>query len=790
MPKNAIPFAVLALLTLVAGYVWWPGGGEVDAGTGAGGAPVAQATEAQVQPDAPATAASDEVDDSASRQKAGEELVQIEVREADGSASVRRRLELQLEYEGRFGSVLDGNSGDDGIWAFEVATLQENLDELRLAAGSFACRVAVIDPSARTVVTAEPFDPATTRHLILELPARAGALVRVEGYPGVYPQLTSGREERFAPGVRRLQGVQLADGWWRFEPLALNEEWTVTLWHGDVDEQSGVVHGGLNTTLPRHYFTGPTQVGEFVRTTVRPGAGPGFTGRFVDEQGEPFRFLTRQRDSMVMAVGSRARPRRAHFHWLTLFPDGRFVSRPQDGQWHDDQSLADFDSLQVVWDDRGGRFQRGTDGEPGDPRLEVERAATVPLDLPPDANFMDLGDLVLAADGSLLEVLVRGPDGEPWQGASVRVELVYDTDRGERTSVVPVRRSHQTDAMGLARVFAPSWDWVAEFGASERLRSIFGKPSHGRVTVSAAGSSEVVRDFELQDERVEVQLARAGQLAGSIVVPSGVTFSQVSVCVVPPGVAVEDGDPLAIARLRGGLEPGQFQLNGIPPGRVDVVVTLNGANWELVRIPNVLIEPGSENRPPELADFDLQQHLRLVDLRLGFGEAAPSGPSFTILVCQREHGDALRAAVQIDPTEVNLIPLPAGVSTWSGTLRISGYRTVPLQRIEAGPWEIEMSPLHDVRFTVSALEGVDREQWSVYIRPLEESDQGYLREEIRMKPGQDAFMIPGAGQFELHWQKTVGPDRQDVGTTVLLLSEAQLAAGVVDLTPPAELLPR
>lgn len=683
---------------------------------------------------------------------------------------------------------VQANSGREGFFQLSLPEMQALAERRRMKISWSRCQLAVVDSHAADPVAVIEVDLEQERLVVLQLPLRAGALVRAAHYGNsIYPQVEPGKIETFSPGSRPIGGVRLPNGWWRFEPLELGREWTVTFWHGEVEPEVGQPSGGSNTALPRHYFSGPVRAGEFVHVEVPAQAGPALAGRLVDEQGEPFALRAGENNSLLVAVSSSKQPRRDFFCWSTLLADGRFIARPIDGQWREDQSMSDFDRVDLIWNPRASSVNLGP-GEPErDARLELRRGSGRSFRLAQGENFVELGDVVLASEGALFEVRVTGPDGLPVHGASVKVELVFETARGERTRSLPGDAAVFTELDGVAKFFLPSWEWAAAFGSSDSLRSGFGAPQHGRLTANAPDSPTVSMEFDLAMDSIEVQLIHAGTLAGSIQLPDSGLISGVSVMATDPGVPFSRSNTIAYARLRN--EDDQlpsFRLPSLRPGPVDVVISLANSNWELARIADVLVEPGIDREPAELQAIDLASQLRIVDLELRENEQLLQGRHSAFLKCRGSQDRLWQLGLSVSERSTVPVPLPSDCESWTGSLRIDGYRTVPLQDVPPGSFRVNLERLQTLELRVPALAAKDADDWSVALRLGEGSE--YQSSDLRPNAGIGRYFVPGPGSYVLQWWDRSGLELVQLDGGTIELTQAQLEQGWIELVPPAALL--
>jgi hypothetical protein len=375
------------------------------------------------------------------------------------------------------------------------------------------------------------------------------------------------------------------------------------------------------------------------------------------------------------------------------------------------------------------------DGRP----LLAERALPVPL----PAGEIDLGDVTLAGAPVIFAGRVVDAAGEPVYWMMADLALICRQDSGPYVCGWPMRATSDHDGRFACYGRVPDGEYALSVFGQGYLRSPF------------------VR-LRLGDEHVEVVVRRPGSIAGALVLGEGVPASWFRI--VADGPAARPADDLPTETNRVEVTPrlgGEFALDGLRPGEVDVRIELAGGGAVLV-VEDVRVHDGAETRDPRLAAIDLSKLIGLfrLSVRAPDGSAPPRG-----LVLVRAPGDeAIERALEILDGELAFAAAHGAVDV---DVLVPGYRAARVDGLR-GAREVVLEP--GIEVTLRLADGVELPPDPVELRmglvPRELSELHEL--EVVTPAGEPAQLA----FYQLANLPVVGPARQ---VTVILPWEGAFA---------------
>jgi hypothetical protein len=271
--------------------------------------------------------------------------------------------------------------------------------------------------------------------------------------------------------------------------------------------------------------------------------------------------------------------------------------------------------------DGAGRFRcaidlRGVDAPPSLALLAAatatDAARTADVALPvPGPDGLDLGEVELRVAVRIASGRVVDGANEPVEGASVRAEVGERDERGRmRWAHADSMQPSVSDGAGRFEVrgFAP---------ATGEVRLIATKP--GWIDTGPVMALPGAEDLVLR-------LERTSAVAGRLLLGQGVEpgLLQVRAFWLRPDPLGGELRRNSAGTLEGG---GAFEIANVPPGRVDVEVTLAGMGRPLEVVRDVLVRGGEVARDRRLDPLDLTGDLFAYRIEVvdGLGQPVSSG---------------------------------------------------------------------------------------------------------------------------------------------------------------------
>lgn len=614
--------------------------------------------------------------------------------------------------------------------------------------GSLKVRVGIWSEATRSIVAAQVVDLRETKSVELTAPPLTGLKLRLEDFPeGMAPRLSAVD----APQLRDFQalGWLQDDGTWLFQDLPVGIEWEVRFAWVDLSRGPDRVRYRRPSKLPTQRVQGPRLSGEVIAQSLWFPTRIAWRGQLVAQDGAPFDFYLQVSGVLrghALAQGSAHQSIEIK---IESDDEGHFLAMRADGS-----ELTGLEQLHLSWYPAKTTYLSSAQEEGLHPMGATVRLAEFSED-------RQLGQVRLSSEATTLVVQVRDPKGEGLYDAGVTVG----------PAGAPPTEHLATDAFGIARFVEAPWRLTAA-GASSR-----------RVVVRVDRYVEVTRDIPYSQSELEIELERAGSVTGSC--RNAPTSEPFWVHVVPAGVALEDADPLRSERLeRSELRDVVFDLDGIKPGLVDVVFSWSTQDWEVLRIPGIVVESGTTVRPEVLQAIDFGQRIRWLEL-------VPRGERLKLLslggptVSTTQSGRELIAHEVHGRGESLWIPFTEAQSSWSGTLRFRFFQDVKLQGLAPGRHEIELKERRSIQLVAPSVDFSRDGTWAVDLVLW-----GALDEEppdgVDLERGEDgAFLyVGGPRQVTLYWYRMSEDLYEYEGSTKIDVTESTLEVGEIQVEPP------
>lgn len=625
------------------------------------------------------------------------------------------------------------------------------------------------------------FAPEEPGPIRFELDGHGEILLRITGAPGGWePSLHAAAKDM------SLNGTKQEDGSWLFDRVPLDCQFEARSIITSLDRR---VRGSSDMSVAD--MAGPTVPGERVVIERAFTFPPGYVGRFIAPVGltmdeifsEANRGIGRAEILVEMDEGYH---QPAVWGPAAIFPGGEFWV----GSERASPPNAPQDSAKGFrWQFYGSPRAMGESVDAPDNVLLWAEALER---LPAADAVVDLGEVPIHYGKTLLEVHVVDGQGQPVEGVGVEVSGGGQVEWNGQTVRFQASYPYQipTDADGIARVQHRDWQQGLQLIRSVQVESL-------EVTVSHESATEVKRTIPATQTRLDVVLASAGSIAGSVLEHHGVDLAYVSI--VPPGTpwsrnAEVEGTESAYADFRRRPKPvrAEWELKAVPAGTYDVVVRSSTAKRdELVRIPGVVVAAGEVTRDPRLEDIRLEGAVDLLELRF-FDEEGR----------QMDHSDRERFAPTVwvhasaggasggNPTWVDgqaAFVLPLG-----GTLDLSvsaeGWEWQPLGEIGGGVHEVRM---RQARRATLVLEGWEPLPEGVSLDLSIRRPEGLLdRTRVRgVTEAEVATNLPCAGELSVSWTIRIGRSGRTVARSVLVVPESMpREGGRLTLPIPQEVL--
>jgi hypothetical protein len=473
-------------------------------------------------------------------------------------------------------------------------------------------------------------------------------------------------------------------------------------------------------------------------------------GRLVFPDGTPYPYAF-ERDSLSFtALTSHPEMPLVRFDHEIL-ADGRFAARPRPrvGVEFDLSQLEDFC---VRFIPEAERLHSGFES------LPIQHSAMAQVDPRAiiAAGGSDLGELTLGSLPPLMHLRVIDVAGEPIHGASVFVEhfLPGRTLPGEWR-----RRSdsydQRTDKNG--DLFLTGRDW-ADFFRYRPLGRGFPDATFEsvRVRLNHPDHAPIYVEIDTDQFEHELRMPAAGGLNCEIVNYS--VAEDLRIGVVRPGEAPHPTAwGLFSRRLR--AKTSSYQVRSMLAGEVDVVITGQIGERELLRIPNVRIPANGESSDPRLMAIDFDRDLDWLELELAWPDGGAVTPE------QLEEWNPgfryrLRNGIAMVACSVGdgflRIPMPVG-GTLNGWVELGDMRTIHIQEESAGRRAVVVKPSLVLEWKYAGADEIPRRlDWSMQL--VAPTKLTLIRQVGPFPDGRWTAALPESGEYTLEWSATLEGD--------------------------------
>lgn len=643
--------------------------------------------------------------------------------------------------------------------------------------------IGVWDWRTRGFSVEQAVELSELRQISFVVPSESAILVQLVDLPSTLgPRIDS--VDGFASA---MNGVLGDGGWWRFQDVPLGHAWEISIVRGKLNTELGMISRPTSTKLPTQLISGPAVPGEIIRSAYRLSDHPCILGRLVDEQGQELKSFDRAAAGLRVAAFGAHSNHDDEILRVEALEGGKFalVSHRQV------TDLSLLSSLHFDW--QPSRVSRQTQSEILSPSMQVVRSGTA--EIPPMSPSIQLGDVVLRAQASLLDVIVENESGEPVQGARVSVDIqtTWDTSKPqawmfeESIDLLPVL---ETQADGRVRFTASSWDEVVRFSSRGQARLDNGGPFELFVNVEADGYCDSSKVITPGTPLMRVRLAAAVDLVGAVV-SSSTESMELTVAAVPAGSDSLSVDPLSLDYLYVQETGATFQLEKVPVGTVDLVIYWSHATprsggfaWPIARIRGIELGLEEEGLSKTLPTIPLDPLIHWVQVDLG---DAAREQGLRSMFIDLEHparpDDPLTCGVEV-ALGIARVPLPEGVSTWTGSIHAEGFARTDVQRLSAGRHQVNLvsKPTIEIEFRLANQPRC--KDWILLVgRGFGSSN---FEDERFFRSGSDAMTtwVEGPGTLRCAWFSMENATGFESIDNEFEVTEADIERGYVVITPP------
>lgn len=368
----------------------------------------------------------------------------------------------------------------------------------------------------------------------------------------------------------------------------------------------------------------------------------------------------------------------------------------------------------------------------------------------------DLGELRIGSVPPLMQISVVDVDGLPVEGARVFIEYYIPgrTLPGEWRRVLGVdpQRTDQTGRVDLvARDWADYFNY-RPFGRGfpdAEFRSI-------RVRLNHPDHAPVYTELSTDQFEHQVRMPAAGVLICGI--ESEAVAEDLRIGVVRPGEAPHSTAwGLFSRRLRPSVS--YYEVRSMLAGEVDVVITSQIGDRELLRIPNVQIPANEHTSDPRLMEIDLERDLGWVELSISWPDGRLASTEELEEWSPKYRYRMRGGIVSVDCSIVDgVVRIPVAKSgALQGWLELEGMQSVLLQDEPAGRKSVvARHPLVlEWRF-----EGADqiarRLDWSMQL--VAPTKLAAIRQVGPYPDGRWTAVLPEPGEYRLEWVASLEGD--------------------------------
>lgn len=640
--------------------------------------------------------------------------------------------------------------------------------------------IGVWDWRARGFSVEQTVELSELRKISFVVPTESAILVQLVDLPSTLgPRIDS--VDGFASA---MNGVLGDDGWWRFQDVPLGHAWEISIVRGKLNTELGMISRPTSTKLPTQLISGPAVPGEIIRSAYRLSDHPCILGRLVDEQGQELKSFDHAAAGLRVAAFGAHSNHDDEILRVEALEGGKFalVSHRQAAD------LSLLSSLHFDW--QPSRVSRQTQSEILSPSMQVVRSGTA--EIPPMSPSIQLGDVVLRAQASLLDVIVENESGEPVQGARVSVDIqtTWDTSKPQAwmfEESIDLLPALETQADGRVRFTASSWDEVVQFSSRGQARLDNGGPFEFYVNIEADGYCEASKRVVPGTQVIRVQLGYSGDLVGEVVSPFTESM-ELTVAAIPAGGDSLSIEPLCLDQIHMRNPGATFHLNKVPVGTVDVVIYWpnyglhsESGMWPIARVRGIEVR-AEEWQLPNVQAIQLDQLARWVQVDLGQAVRDLNSRSMRVSLEHPARPDrALTCQVRI-VNGVARVPLPEGVSTWTGSIQVDGLEEIAVRRLSPGRHNVFLEPAQTIELRLARQPHC--RDWLLAIGRefgLSNFENGRVFESGL---GEMTTWVEGPGKLRCAWVSLDDQAEFEVVDSEFEVTEADLERGFVTITPP------
>ena len=473
-------------------------------------------------------------------------------------------------------------------------------------------------------------------------------------------------------------------------------------------------------------------------------------GRLVFADGTPYPYAF-DRDSLSFtALTSHPELPMVRFEFEIL-EDGRFAARPRPGVG------VEFSLTQI--EDFCVRFI---------PEAEWQNAELEPM--PMRHSLMaridprsviaeggsELGEITLGSLPPLMQLRVVDVAGEPIQDANVFVEHFLP---GRTLPGTWRRRSDEyfqrTNAAG--ELFLTGRDWADCFSYRPFGRGFPDAEFDSiRVRLNHPDHAPIYVEIETDQFEHELRMPSAGVLNCEI--ENYPVMEDLRIGVVRPGEAPHPTAwGLFSRRLR--ARTSSYQVRSMLAGEVDVVITGQMGERELMRIPNVQIPANGESSDPRLMAIDFDRDLDWLELELAWpdGNAVTPGELEELSPAFRFRLSNGIATVRCTIGDGYLrIPMPRG-GTLQGWIELEDMQPVLIQEEGAGRHVVVVQPSLVLEWNFAGADEIPKRlDWSMQL--VAPTKLTWIRQVGPFPSGRWTAALPESGEYTLEWSASLEGD--------------------------------
>ncbi len=473
-------------------------------------------------------------------------------------------------------------------------------------------------------------------------------------------------------------------------------------------------------------------------------------GSLVFADGTPYPYAF-DRDSLSMtARTSHPDLPMVHFEYEIL-ADGRFAARPRP-RVGVELKLAQIEDFCV-------RFI--PEAEWLSPQLEslpIQHSAMARVDplVIIATGESDLGELTLGSFPPLMRLRVVDVAGEPVSNASVFFEYFLP---GRTLPGTWIRRfdyyDQRTNAAG--ELYLTGRDWSDYFSYRPYGRGFPEAEFDSiRVRLNHSDHAPLYVEIDTDQEEHELRMPAAGVLNCEI--ENYPVMEDLRIGVVRPGEAPHPTAwGLFSRRLRARIS--SYQVRSMLAGEVDVVITGQIGERELMRIPRVQIPANGETSDPRLLRIDFDRDLDWLELEFAW----PDGRSVTPAELEElkpafryrlRNGSAVKQCAISDGYV--RIPMPKG-GTLQGWVEFEDMQPILIEDEGAGRRAVVVQPSLVLEWKFAGAEKIPRRlDWSMHL--VAPTKLAWIRQVGPFPGDRWTAVLPEPGKYTLEWSASLEGD--------------------------------